>query len=138
MDKPFVTITYTLADGRRIYVEASAAIKELLEQSDRQIRSQRRQDRRYLDFMVRTDDALASPLLPTHANPADLVERKDRDMCLHRAIGNLTKIQQRRLCLYYFDDLSYTQIAKLENVSHRAIIYSVTQALENLRKALQE
>ena len=36
--------------GGRICVEDSASVKELLEQSDRQIRSQRRQDRRYLDF----------------------------------------------------------------------------------------
>ncbi|TEB07114.1 hypothetical protein Psch_00657 [Pelotomaculum schinkii] len=52
MDKPLVTISYKLANGSQISVEVSTAVKELLEQSDRQIRSQRRQDRRHLDFKV--------------------------------------------------------------------------------------
>lgn len=39
MDSRFVTIKYKTADGRQICVEVSTAVKELLEQSDRQIRS---------------------------------------------------------------------------------------------------
>ena len=50
MDKPLVTINYKTADGKQICVEVSTAVKELLEQSDRQIRSQGRKDRRYLDY----------------------------------------------------------------------------------------
>ena len=66
MDKPFVTITYKLANGSQICVEVSTSVKELLEQSDRQIRSQRRQDRRHLDFAVLTDGNSTSSLLPAY------------------------------------------------------------------------
>jgi len=74
MDKPLVRISYKLANGSQICVEVSTSVQELLEQSDRQIRSQRRQDRRHLDFKVSTDGNSDSPLLPTY-QPDPFYER---------------------------------------------------------------
>jgi hypothetical protein len=51
MDKSLVAIAYKTANGNSICVEVSTPVKELLEQSDRQIRSQRRQDRRHIDYV---------------------------------------------------------------------------------------
>ena len=56
MDNALVTIKYKTANGNEICIEVSPPVKELLEQSDRQIRSQRRQDRRYLDYMDFIDE----------------------------------------------------------------------------------
>ena len=138
MDKLFVTITYKLTNGSQICVEVSTSVKELLEQSDRQIRSQRRQDRRHLDFAVHTDEDLASSLLPAYEDTADLLERMERDARLYEAISKLTEVQQRRLRLYYFDGLSYSQIAKREGVNHRTVMDAIEQALKRLRKLCQE
>ena len=137
MDKPLVTITYKAANGNRICVEVSTPVKELLEQSDRQIRSQRRQDRRHLDFAVQADEDLLSSLLPAYEDTADLLERIDCNIRLHEAIGKLTEIQRRRLCLYYFDGLSYRQIAKLEGVTHRTVISTIEHSLNRLRTLCQ-
>ena len=137
MDKPFVTITYITADGKRICVEVSTPVKELLEQSDRQIRSQRRQDRRHLDFTVHTDEDFASSLLPAYEDTADLLERIERDARLYDAIGKLTEVQRRRLYMFYFEELSYSQIAKLEGVYYRSVIDSIRQAIKQLRKLYQ-
>jgi len=138
MDKPLVTIEYKTANGSRICVEVSTSVKELLEQSDRQIRSQRRQDRRHLDFAVSTDGNSDSPLLPTCEDTADLLERMERDTRLHKAIGKLTEVQQRRLRLYYFDGLNYSQIARLEGISCRTAIDTIEQAKKRLRKLCQQ
>lgn len=137
MDKPLVKIEYKTANGSRICVEVSTSVKELLEQSDRQIRSQRRQDRRYLDFTPLTDEVLEISLLGVYEDTADLLERMERDTRLHKAIGKLTEVQRRRLSLYYFEGLTYSQIAKLEGVSHRAVIYSIEQALKQLKTLCQ-
>lgn len=134
MDKPFVTITYKLADGKRICVEVSTSVKELLEQSDRQIRSQRRQDRRHLDFAVHTDEDLTSSLLPAYEDTADLLERMERDARLHESIGKLTEVQRRRLCLYYYDGLSYSRIARLEGVASQTVFSTIEKALKRLKK----
>lgn len=137
MDKPFVTITYKIANGNKICVEVSTPVRELLEQSDRQIRSQRRQDRRHLDFAVHTDEDLSSSLLPAFEDTADLLIRMKRDTRLYEAIGKLTEIQQRRLRLYYFKGLSYRQIARLEGVTHRTVISTIEHSLNRLRKLCQ-
>lgn len=137
MDKPLVKIEYKTANGSRICVEVSTSVKELLEQSDRQIRSQRRQDRRYLDFTPLTDEVLEISLLGVYEDTADLLERMERNTRLHKAIGKLTEVQRRRLSLYYFEGLTYSQIAKLEGVSHRAVIYSIEQALKQLKTLCQ-
>jgi len=138
MDKPLVKISYKLANGSQICVEVSTSVQELLEQSDRQIRSQRRQDRRHLDFKVSTDGNSDSPLLPTCEDTADLLERMERDARLHKAIGKLTEVQQRRLRLYYFEGMTYSQIARIEGISHRAVIYSIELALKQLQKLCRE
>lgn len=137
MDKPLVKIEYRTANGSRICVEVSTSVKELLEQSDRQIRSQRRQDRRYLDFTPLTDEVLEISLLGVYEDTADLLERMECNARLHNAIGKLTEVQRRRLSLYYFEGLTYSQIAKLEGVSHRAVIYSIEQALKQLKTLCQ-
>jgi len=138
MDKPLVKISYKLTNGSEICVEVSTSVQELLEQSDRQIRSQRRQDRRHLDFKVSTDGNSDSPLLPTYEDTADLLERMERDARLHKAIGKLTEVQQRRLRLYYFEGMAYSQIARLEGVSHSTVITTVEQALKRLRNLCQK
>ena len=132
MNKPFVTIKYKTADGSQICVEVSTSVKELLEQSDRQIRSQRRQDRRYLDFMAHTDEDLTNSLLSPYEDIADLLEKTESYARLYKAIGKLTEIQRRRLCLYYIDELSYSRIARVEGVTHRTVINSVKLALKRL------
>jgi len=137
MEKSLVTITYKTASGNKLCVEVSTSVKELLEQSDRQIRSQRRQDRRHLDFAVQTDEELLSSLLPAQEDTADLLERIERDTRLYEAIDRLTEIQRRRLCLYYFDGLSYRQIARLEGVTHRTVISTIEHSLNRLRTLCQ-
>ena len=137
MDKPLVKISYKLANGSQICVEVSTSVQELLEQSDRQIRSQRRQDRRHLDFKVSTDGNSDSLLLPTYEDTADLLERMERDARLHKAIDELTEVQQRRLCMYYFGGLTYSEIARLEGVYYRSVIDSINQAIKRLGKLYQ-
>lgn len=134
MDKPLVSIEYKTANGSKICVEVSTSVKELLEQSDRQIRSQRRQDRRHLDFKPLTDEYLENALLCEYEDTADLLDRMERDTRLHKAIGKLTEIQRRRLCLHFFRGFSYKQIARIEKVNSRAVAYSIKQALVALKK----
>jgi RNA polymerase sigma factor (sigma-70 family) len=138
LDKSLVTITYKTASGSKIRVEVSTPVKELLEQSDRQIRSQRRQDRRHLDFAAQADEDLLESLLPAYKDTADLLEIIERDTRLHKAIGQLTEIQRRRLYLHFFEGLSYRQIAELEGVTHRTVISTIENSLNRLRKLFQD
>lgn len=53
---------------------------------------------------------------------------------LHNAILELPETQRRRLILYYFQGLTYEQIAEMEGCTHPAIIKSVSSALEKIKK----
>ena len=57
---------------------------------------------------------------------------------LHKAIATLPKVQRRRLLLYYFGNMTYQEIAKLEDCKHPAVMKSVKAAIENLKKYFLE
>lgn len=52
---------------------------------------------------------------------------------LHRAVQSLPEMQKRRLLLYYFEDLTYEQIAEMEGCSKTAVKYTVDNALKFLK-----
>ncbi len=135
MDETHALISYRLADGKRISLVVTIEVKNLLEQADRQIRSQRRQDRRrhteYVDGLTNT-----TTVLPQE-DFADLVSRMDSYRRLYAAIERLSDIQRRRVKLYYFGWLTYRQIADCEKASLGAVARSVTRALGNLREILE-
>ena len=138
MDKPLVTIEYKTADGSRICVEVSTSVKELLEQTDRQIRSQRRQDRRYLDYMDFIEGLTDTTMIHPQADAADLVIRMESYRQLYTAIRKLSEVQRRRLLLYFKDDLTHRQIADLEGVDRATVSHSIERALKQLYKHLTD
>lgn len=56
---------------------------------------------------------------------------------LHKAIQHLPKIQRHRLLLYYFEGMTYEEIAKIDGCSKVAVKYVVDKAIENLKKILK-
>ena len=138
MEKSLVTITYKTANGNRICVEVSTPVKELLEQSDRQIRSQRRQDRRHLDYVDFIGGLSNTVMNCPQADAADLVMKMESYRQLYATIGKLPEVQRRRLLLHFVDNLTYRQIAKLEKVDFRTVGRSVARALVQLQKHLTE
>lgn len=57
---------------------------------------------------------------------------------LHRAISQLPEIQRRRIIFYYFENLTYEQIAMLEGCTITPIKNSIGKALKNLKKILEK
>jgi hypothetical protein len=138
MDKPLVTIKYKTANGSEICVEVSNEVKELLAQSDRQIQSQRRQDRRHLDYMDSIDGLTDVAMSYPQEDAADLLIRIESYRQLYAAVNRLSTVQRRRLLLHFSDNLSYRQIADLEGVNQSAVGYSIKRALNQLYKCLTD
>lgn len=57
---------------------------------------------------------------------------------LHKAIKNLPEIQRRRIWLYYFEDMTYEQIAKREGCTKMPVKRSIEIAIERLKKELKK
>lgn len=67
----------------------------------------------------------------------EAVLRKIQVKRLHMAIHALPEMQRRRLLLYYFEDLTYEQIAELEGCSKVAVKRAINKALKILQKNLK-
>jgi hypothetical protein len=89
MNNPTVEIQYTLADGKRICIDVAIDVKEQLEKSDRKIRSQRRQDRRHLDFSGFVDDRTSAKAICTQDDVADLLLESKRCEFIYQALMRL-------------------------------------------------
>ena len=56
---------------------------------------------------------------------------------LHRAIKHLPKKQRHRLLLYFFEGMTYEEIAKVDGCSKVAVKYVIDKAIQNLKKILK-
>ena len=67
----------------------------------------------------------------------EAVMKKLQYEALHRAIQELPLVQRRRLVLYYFQGLTYSQIAELEGCKYQTVQESIYAALKKLKLFLK-
>ncbi len=101
-------------------------------------------DLSYLNEMDRHLDQteLSEALLNRYASVEqevleDTVYRSMQWETVKAEIAHLPEIQKRRLQLYFFDGLTYEEIAALEHCKYQAVQQSVLSALEKIRKNLK-
>jgi RNA polymerase sigma factor (sigma-70 family) len=63
--------------------------------------------------------------------------RKFTNEILQKAMSELSEKQRRRIMFHYFENLTFEEIAKIENVSIQSANGSVKYALQNLKKILE-
>lgn len=66
----------------------------------------------------------------------EFVMKKLQTEQLYKAIVKLPKVQRHRLYLYYFQGMTYAQIAIIEKCSFQAVAKSIAAAERNLKKFL--
>lgn len=68
----------------------------------------------------------------------EIVVKKLQTEELHKAINRLPKIQQRRIMLYFFEGMTYEQIARQEGCTKMPVKRSIDAAIERLKKDLKK
>lgn len=68
----------------------------------------------------------------------DIVLKKIQVEKLHKAISILPEMQRRRMQLYYFEGMTYEQIAKKEGCTKMPVKRSIEAAVERLKKELKK
>jgi len=132
-----VTIEYKINSSKKITIEVSGEVSEVLAQTDRAVRSQRRQDRRRIDFTPMADKFLELSLRTASEDTATIYEKMERNEELYSAIEQLSEIQKRRICLYYFLGKKQHEIAEVEKVNDSAIGRSLILARKQLKRILE-
>ena len=93
---------------------------------------------RHIEHFEQTEQSLNRRACAKAESVEDTVLRNIEYEQLHQAISMLTETQQRRLKLYYFQGLTYKQIAEIEGCSASAVASSISVAIEKIRKILSK
>ena len=132
-DSPHYYISFTDSRGIHICMEINRSLFELFDRFELDDLSYLNRVDKYYDNTELTDEAVMKRM----AMMEDRLEDRFRFDHLHDAIGKLPRVQRRRLMLYYFNDYTMEEIARLEGCSQPSVSRSIDKAEKNLIKFLE-
>jgi len=68
----------------------------------------------------------------------EVVLKKIQAETLHTAMKKLPEMQRRRMQMYYFEDMTYEQIARKEGCTKMPVKHSIEAGIERLKKELKK
>ncbi|MCI8524397.1 MAG: sigma-70 family RNA polymerase sigma factor [Oscillospiraceae bacterium] len=131
---PRYYLAFTDGCGARHCLEIDKDLFEAFDQFELEDISQMHRIDRHYEQSEQTEISLYKRAACQLEDVEETVFHQLEAEALYRAIGELPEVQRRRLTLYYFDGLTYEEIAKLEGCSYPAIMKSVSIALREIRK----
>ena len=93
---------------------------------------------RHYEQSEQTEQSLSRRAAQPQKSVEDAVFQRAEADKLHQAIAKLPEKQRRRLVLYYFEGLTYQQIAEMEGCVFQVVAKSIRAAEKNLKKFLTE
>ena len=127
-------LTFLDGQGNRHHFEISAAVFTLFDSFELNDLSYLNEVDHHYEQSELTEASLYDRAVRRPATVEESALQSMEYAQLHRAIFELPEIQKRRLILYYFQGLTYEQIAGMEGCTKRAVKFSVDIAVEKLKK----
>ena len=116
--------TFTDGQGFERDTEIEQDIFVVLNNSQKKVSSQARQDRRY-GFCAFDESIGEIDIVDDTAETGELIKQ------LYSHLDELTDVQQRRGDMYYFKSIKLEDIAASEDSSVPDVLYSIRQAIKN-------
>jgi len=123
-------LTFSDGQGNRHHFEISAAVFTLFDSFELDDLSYLNEVDRHYEQSELTEASLYDRAEESTLQSIEYAQ-------LHRAISELPEIQKRRLILYYFQGLTYEQIAEMEGCTFQAVAKSVAAAEKRLKNFLK-
>ena len=130
-------LTFTDGQGHRHHFEINAAVFALFDAFELDDLSYLNEVDRHYEQSELTEGSLYDRAAHRPATVEESAMQSMEYAQLHRAISKLPEIQRRRLILYYFQGLTYEQIAEMEGCTFQAVAKSVAVAEKRLKKFLK-
>ena len=127
-------LTFLDGQGDRHHVEISAAVFTLFDSFELDDLSYLNEVDRHYEQSELTEASLYDRAVNRPATVEESALQSMEYAQLHRAISVLPEIQKRRLILYYFQGLTYEQIAEMEGCRYQSVQESILSAIKKLRK----
>ena len=94
-------------------------------------------DGRNIDNSDKTDIILFHLGVPSTKPVDEEVEEKLQNEELYKAINLLSDTQKRRIKMYYFEDKSFSEIARIENCDESSVRESIYSGIKKIKKNLK-
>ena len=92
---------------------------------------------RHIEHFEQTEQSLNRRAFFKAESVEETVLRSIEYERLHKSISKLPETQRRRLVLYYFEGLTYAQIAEKEGCKYQTVQESIYTALKKIKKLLK-
>lgn len=127
-------------DNKRVIhkIKISTEVYKAFDEFELEDVSQIHKYQRHIEHNEIYEDKLNTRIINKQPSIDELVEQKILKEELKGAINELPKIQKNRLIKYYFEDMTFEEIAKEENCTKRAVKFSVDIALEKISKKIKK
>lgn len=128
---------YYWCDGDE-YIEIEDEIFEVFLETIREADRFRKRKYRYKAvYSLDACDGIENETVFRIETPDELYERKLTREELYAALRLLPDIQFKRVIAYYFQNMTYSEIGRIEGVSHTAVKLSIQCALRSLAEKLK-
>lgn len=124
----FVDATHT-----KQCMEISKALFEVFDRFELEDISYMHKVDRHYEQSEQTEEAINRRATMPQELVEETVAQQIEVEALYRAIAQLPETQRRRLVLYYFGELTYSQIAELEGCTIMPVKRSIDKAIEKLK-----
>lgn len=135
---PCYYLSFRDSSGEEQHLEIDHTLFAVFDEFEREDLSYLNEVDRHYEHSQQTEASLARRALYIPESVEALVSRKMTAEALYKAMDKLPEKQRRRVTLYYFEGLTYAQIAALEDCALQVVAKSVKAAEKNLRKFMTE
>ena len=126
---------YTDAIGETDYTYVTKEVYEALTETFRkEAHAQEMRDLRHVTKEGYTEGETEDLAFDSGESLEDMVIRQMELETLQKAMQSLTEVQRERLHLYFFEGLTYRQIAEKKRIGEKNVRESITGAIKKIKK----
>ena len=134
--QPHYYLSFEDSSGLKQCVEIEKALFDVFDRFELDDLSFMNEVDRHYEQSEQTEQSLNKRASQPQESVEEAIFQRVEIETLHQAIAQLPEKQRRRLILYYFDGLTYEQIAAIEGCAFQVAAKSVRAAEKNLKKFL--
>lgn len=129
---------YPLYYTANCFIEVSDEVAEQLIKADRYEHAYIERDRKNKAiYSLDVGDGIENAILFREMSPQEIYERKVSNAELYAAINILPEIQAKRIYAHFFQNMSMTEIARIEGVKRQPVQRSICRGLKKISKILK-
>ena len=125
-------------EGHKQLIKIDKEIYEAMNQFELDDLSEMNEYDNHIEHSEVFENTLNKRILHKPQDVEEIVEANSINKQLKKAINCLSEVQKRRIKLYYFEDKTLAEIAKIEKTTHQAVSETIRNGIINIRKILKK